>query len=237
MLEEVQLPLVPVYGKLVGYVDILDDVHFEIDFTINSWPVGDWGSIFQCGTANEVRYPGLFIHPDSGVDGAVWEGLYIVVTGVGIMSDHLQLDVNYHVEIDFTQSWWTVVVNGETIRDGESKSSHTVTQSMPCYSGFPHVGAADVTITALLMSTTGTMFPTNNPTPSPTSAPTDDPSPAPTGHPTPAPTRYPTAHLDGHVLSPADYDNLDGVSVQFGAQCRVFLFLIMIQSQSHCLPP
>ena len=184
MLEEVQLPLVPEYGKLVGYADILDDVHFEIDFTINSWPVSNWESIFQCGTAGNVRYPGLYLHPYSGVDGSTAEGLFVQVTGgsgSGLMGDHLQLGVNYHVEIDFTQSWWTVVVNGVTLQNGESKSSHTVTQSMPCYSGFPQHSAADVTITALMMSTTGTMFPTNNPTPSPTSAPTDDPSPAPTG--------------------------------------------------------
>merc|ERR1719242_1961080 len=174
MLKEVQLPLVPVYGAIVGYADILDDIHFEIDFTINSWPVGDWGNIFQCGTANGVRYPGLFIHPQSGIDGAGGEGLLVSVSGGssgGLMGDALELNVLYHVEVDFTQSSWTVVVNGETLRDAVSKSSHTVTQNMQCWSGFPNHDAADVTITALSMTSKSTSFPTTSPSPNPTPSP------------------------------------------------------------------
>ena len=152
-----QLPLVPVYDTIVGYANILDDIHFEIDFTIHSWPSGDWGNIFQCGTANDIRYPGLFIHPDSGIEGDAQEGLYVQVTGgsnAGLMGNALELNVTYHVEVDFTQSSWTVVVNNETLRDAVSKSSHSVSLHMPCYSGFPNHDAADVTITALTMRST-----------------------------------------------------------------------------------
>jgi len=171
VLTEVQLPLVPAYGAIVGYADILDDIHFEIDFTINAWPTTDWFfNVFQCGTNNIERFPGIFT-PRNGND-----GFHISVAGAsgnGLMGGALELNVNYHVEIDFTQSSWTVVVNGETLRNAVSKSSHSVTRNMPCYSGFPYHRPADVTITALTMTSTSTP----NPTPSPTTA---EPTPSPT---------------------------------------------------------
>ena len=171
MLQQVQLPLDPVYNTIIGYVDVLDDMHFEIEFTIHSWPSGDWASIFQCGTANMERYPGLFLHPYSGVDGNSREGLYIEVSDSGssnervggTMGDALDLNVPYHVVIDFTQSWFTVVVNDNTIYDG-AKNEHSVSHAMPCYSGWPQHIAADVTITALNMWSTQTLYPSAMPT-------------------------------------------------------------------------
>ena len=61
------------------------------------------------------------------------------------------------MEVDYTQSWATVVVNGETLYDG-AKNAHPVTHKMPCYSSFPNYDAADVTITALSMSSDSTLF-------------------------------------------------------------------------------
>ena len=168
MLQQEQLPLVPVYDTIIGYVDILDDMHFEIEFTIHSWPSGDWGSIFQCGTANMERYPALFLHPYSGVDGNSREGLYIEVSDSGssservggTMGEALNLNVPYHVVVDFSQSWFTVVVNGRNIYNSV-KNAHSVSHAMPCYSGWPQHIAADVTITTLNMWTTGTLYPTS----------------------------------------------------------------------------
>ena len=159
MLQEVPLPLEPIYNNIIGYADIFDDMHFEIEFTIHSWPSGDWASIFQCGTANMERYPGLFLHPYSGVDGNANEGLYVMVSDGngnnvgGLMGDALDLYIPYHVVVDWTQSWFTVVVNDETLYDG-AKNGHTASPSMPCYSGWPQHIAADVTITALTMWST-----------------------------------------------------------------------------------
>ena len=170
MLQNVDLPLEPTFGSIIGYVDVSDEMYLQIDFTIHSWPSGDWGNIFQCGTENSERYPGLFIHPNSGVDGDVYEGLFVMVNSNdgkwvgGLMGDALSLDTLYHVEVHFTQSWYTVVVNDETLYDG-AKAAHPTTYHMPCYSGFPYHSAADVTITALDMWTTATMYPTLAPEP------------------------------------------------------------------------
>merc|ERR1719242_626291 len=150
-----------------------------------------------CITANGERYPGLFIHPNSGVDGHSKEGLFVSVSGGssgGLMGDALELNTPYHVEVDFTQSSWTVVVNGETLRDAVSKSSHTVTQNMQCWSGFPNHDAADVTITALSMTSKSTSFPTTSPSPNPTTAsPSTDPTASPSTDPTASPSSEPTA--------------------------------------------
>ena len=73
--------MVPKYGTIVGYTDILDEVHFEIEFMIHSWPNHLWGNIFQCGNTSWGGYPALFLHPNSGVDGAAQQGLYVMVSG------------------------------------------------------------------------------------------------------------------------------------------------------------
>ena len=171
MLQNVDLPLEPTFGSIIGYVDVSDEMYLGIEFTIHSWPAGwSWCNIFQCGTADLERYPGLFIHASSGVDGAAFEGLLVVVNSNdgnsvgGLMGDALSLETLYHVEVYFTQSWYTVVVNNETLYDG-AKGAHPTTYHMPCYSGFPYHSAANVTITALDMWTTATMYPTVAPEP------------------------------------------------------------------------
>ena len=162
MLQQVSLPVDPVYDTIIGYVDVLDDMHFEIEFTIHSWPSGDWGNIFQCGTTNMERYPGIFLHPNSGVDGNAKKGLYVEVSDNisnqvgGLMGDALDLNVSYYVVVDFTQSWFTVVVNGDTLYDG-TKNVHSANHMIPCYSSFPQHTAANVTITSLTMWSTATM--------------------------------------------------------------------------------
>ena len=159
MFDQVQLPLIPVFNYTVGYADILDDMNFEIVLSIHSWPQSDdWANIFQCGTLNShwERYPALFIHSDSGIDGDAQQGLYVQVNSNdgnsvgGLMGDALSLETLYHVEVHFTQSWYTVVVNDETLYDG-AKGPHPTTYDMPCFSGYPRKSAADVTITALSM--------------------------------------------------------------------------------------
>lgn len=147
------------YDTIVGYVDILDEVHFEIEFTIHSWPIGDWGNIFQCGNKDDERYPALSLHPNSGVDGNSYEGLYVAVSGDdryvgGIMGDYLKLDISYRVDVVFTQDSFTVIANNEILQDAVYKRTHTVRYNVPCYCSFPDYQAANVTITTLFMTST-----------------------------------------------------------------------------------
>ena len=143
-----QLPIVPKYGNIIGYADILDDVYFEIEFTIHSLPSSDWANIFQCGTENSERYPGLFIHQ---------ERLFVTVTtndgnsAGGLMGSALSLDTLYRVDVHFTQNYYSVAVNDQPLFDGP-KGPHSTTYRVPCYATFPYHKAADITISALSMS-------------------------------------------------------------------------------------
>jgi len=187
MLQDVQLPFNPSADSIIGYVDVLDNMHFEMDFTIQSWPSGTWASIFKCGAGdiNHQRYPGLWLHQNSGVIGAGNEGLYVRVrddivttTKVGSsLGEALHLDTAYHVEVDFTQSWFTVVLNGQTVYDG-AKGVHTLRHRVPCWASTLGHNVADVTITNLAMWSTSSMYPTKAPTPGPTAAPSSAPTAA-----------------------------------------------------------
>jgi len=148
--------ITPVAGQQVGSIDIGDNMHFAMDVTINSFPTGDWASVFQCGTSNSDRWPGIFVHPDSGIEGDSQQGFFVQVTGgssAGSMGDALATGQTYHLDVDYTQNWWVVRVDGETIRS-KSKSAHSTRDSVPCYASasFSH-GNADVLIENLVVST------------------------------------------------------------------------------------
>lgn len=164
MLQDVYLPLQPQWNKLLGYIDVLNDMHFEIEFTIHSWP-SDLGGIIQCGTTDEEGYPVLIVSSNAN------NGLYVMVSDPGtsnggFMGEALELNVTYHVEVNFTQSWLTVVMNGQTLFN-DTKTAHSLHQAMPCYASNQFTSSitpADVTITNLSMWSTSTMYPTAVPT-------------------------------------------------------------------------
>lgn len=163
MLQDVQLPFNPTSDRIIGYVDILDDMHFEMDFVIHSWPSGTWASVFKCGPGedNRQRYPGLWLHRDR-------EGLLVQVMDEdavvgGMRADSLALDTAHHVEVDFTQNWFTMVLNGETLYDDAKDFEHTVRHHVPCWASALWKDVADVTITNLVLSSHSTLFPTPSP--------------------------------------------------------------------------
>ena len=127
--------IVAVGGQQVGSIAIGDNMHFDMDVTINSLPSGDWASVFQCGTSNSDRYPGIFVHPSSGVDGHAQEGFHVKVSGgssAGSMGGALATGQTYHLNVDYTQNWWMVRVDGETLVSA-TKSAHSTRDSVPCY--------------------------------------------------------------------------------------------------------
>jgi len=148
--------ITPVAGKQVGSIAIGDNMHFAMDVTINSLPSSGHASVFQCGTSDGDRYPGIFLHENSDVEGHAKEGFYVAVSGgssAGSMGDALATGQTYHLDVDYAQNWWMVRVDGETIVS-ESKSAHSTRDSVPCYASanFGH-GNADVLIENLVVST------------------------------------------------------------------------------------
>merc|ERR1712242_272041 len=121
--------------NIIGFVDILDEMHFEMDFTINAWPTWNgWGGIFQCGSTSDDRYPLVMIEQESPSlgfytwfrDGAGYSTKGGYSGGVG-----LELNAAYHLEIDFTQSELIVSLDGVVVVQ-KAKSPHNLHSQVPC---------------------------------------------------------------------------------------------------------
>lgn len=165
LLEEVG-PLQVNEGQSIGAVPIFDDMHFEMNFTLHSWPSSNWANIFSCGLAAKERYPLMMIHKTR-------QKLYVqfrdgAASGTGtkttspIFGDALELNMEYHVDIDFTQSDLTVMMDGEIVAY-RTKSAHSLHDQMPCWASSEWWDYGDVTISNLLITTTSTAEPEAEP--------------------------------------------------------------------------
>jgi len=147
-------------GERIGAVDIVDDMQFEMDIVINSWPTG-WGNIFSCGEEKTDRYPLVMIHKLSGDVGAYQEGFFVqfrdgadgTPTNPTFMGDALELNVPYHLEIELTQSRFLVLLDGKPIFDG-AKEPHSHHDQVPCWASSDGFPAGDVTISNVLITST-----------------------------------------------------------------------------------
>merc|ERR1712129_381409 len=120
--------LVPVQGSdPLFYVDIADNMVFSMDIIINSFPSG-WASIFGCGTTNQIRMPGIWIHPSSDDEGG--RGFHIAFSTKDIwnanadkITPQLTTGTKYNLVIKVTQSTIQIVVNGDIVTD-EAHAEH-----------------------------------------------------------------------------------------------------------------
>merc|ERR1712242_323085 len=121
--------------NIIGFVDILDEMHFEMDFTISAWPTWNgWGGIFQCGSTSNDRYPLVMIEQESPSLGFyTWfrDGAGYSTKGGYSGGDGLELNTAYHLEIDFTQSELIVSLDGVVVVQ-EAKSPHNLHSQVPC---------------------------------------------------------------------------------------------------------
>jgi len=121
--------------NIIGFVDILDEMHFEMDFTISAWPTWNgWGGIFQCGSTSDDRYPLVMIEQESPSLGFyTWfrDGAGYSTKGGYSGGDGLELNTAYHLEIDFTQSELIVSLDGVVVVQ-KAKSPHNLHSQVPC---------------------------------------------------------------------------------------------------------
>ena len=162
-------PLTPSNGSIVTYLDILDAVcsfclclrvpitfdvpicfwyfssnqmHFEMDIEVHSFP-DEIANVFHCGSKTEA-FPIVFVN-----------GTGNRVLAVGIRASDISyrghysnvtIGVTNHIEIDISQGWFKVQVNGAIVID-RSKSQHSTTNNVSCYVSSPHWQSADSTVT------------------------------------------------------------------------------------------
>lgn len=145
----------PSQGTIIGFIDILDEMHIEMDIVIHSFP-SNWASIIHCTPGeNSVRLPGVFIHANS----ATTMGFYPVFSNDGDRnyfkqtSDALVIGETYHFEMDITQSTYKVTVNGVVKADDVVQPHNTyMLENITCYASNPWWDAANVTISNLFIT-------------------------------------------------------------------------------------
>ena len=148
-------PLTPIDGHRIGYVDLTDEMHFEMDIKVNSIPSSDLCNVIYL-------YPvfRIFIHPSSGQQGGTVQGFYLRYptgtsdTGIYV-GDALVAGQTYHLEVDVTQNWVRIQIDGE-IEIDSSKVSHTTKEDLPLYvsDGQPPCNA---TVANIIISSGGYM--------------------------------------------------------------------------------
>jgi len=205
----------PSRDKVIGSIDIVDEMHFELDIEVHSLGSGGWHNILHstptggncCGAG--TRMPAIFMHSSNSPS----RGFYVMFgnsqNGDPWIWTHNEAGAvvaggNYHVTIDVNQTWITVTVNGETVQD-ESKPSHPTYQGSKVYGSDPWYNAADATVTNLLVGNGPAPPPTEQPSIDPTPSPTDEPTTEPSAEPTFEPTEEPTRdcsvfHIDEFLM-------------------------------------
>ena len=145
----------PSRDTIIGYIDILDEMHIEMDIVIHSFP-SVWCNIIHC-TSGEitVRLPAISMSQYSGTT----LGFLPVFSNDGDDNqfeptyDALVIGETYHLEMDITQSTHKVTLNGEVKTDIVKNTHHTyIMENITCYASDPWYDAANVTISNLIIS-------------------------------------------------------------------------------------
>ena len=150
-------PFKPSMGSIIGYIDVLDSMHIELDVIIHSFPDA-WANIIQCTTGNNhPRIPGILIHPTS----ATTMGFAVKFSNDGdenygpSTGGALVAGTNYHLEIDISQGTHKVTVNGIVVVNELEVGPHALYSNVMCYASDPWHPAADVTISNLYVAKSG----------------------------------------------------------------------------------
>ena len=143
----------PSKNKVIGHIDILDEMHIEMDVLIHSFP-GGWASVFHCTPGdNYPRVPGIWLHPNSK-SGMGFHLKFSNNGGTNYGPDtggNFVAGETYHVEIDITQGTHKVTINGE-VKVNQNVQHHAKYSNVKCYAGDPWYAAADVTLSNIIIS-------------------------------------------------------------------------------------
>merc|ERR1719474_2316095 len=146
----------PTKGNVLTYIDIVDEMHFEMDITIHSFP-SSWASILHCSDANYPRLPGIWIHPNSDTNVGFrvkWSNADNINYGPNT-GEALVAGQTYQLEMDIAQGYLKVTVDGVIKHEASGLASHSTYEDLVCYASDPWYDAADVTISNLLIGIPG----------------------------------------------------------------------------------
>jgi len=151
----------PSAGTVIGHIDIEDEMHYEMDIEIHSFENTGSTSYMniihasatggQCCSPGD-RVPAIQLHDTNSAK----NGFKVrFISDDGTQGDWTKVGLEvgeiYHLEIDVTQSWMTVHQDGVTVYSA-AKGNHQNYEDVPVYASLDHHGAADVTISNLIIA-------------------------------------------------------------------------------------
>ena len=123
-------PITVEAGKVMGSVEVYDEMHFSMDVTINSIPTDGATHVLLCGNSDLDRNPTIFLTTSS-------QFLVKLSDGSWHWSGDVAAGKTYHLDVDYTQNWWTLRVD-EVIVSSASKSTHTSGGTKSLWTTFTH---------------------------------------------------------------------------------------------------
>eukprot|EP01084_Bolivina_argentea_P173417 300362_1 len=149
----------PLSSNIIGYVDILDEVHITFDIIIHSWRADDWQNILRIGETENLRFPAIFIWKQyqtfqftfSEPNGN-WNPVFNADT------NFTTLGAIYHINFYRSQTKHTIYVNNAVLLDVIAPS-HQIVFNQPIYLCVDWTDCADATISNLTIMTKNTPEP------------------------------------------------------------------------------
>ena len=137
-------------GRKLGEIDIGQNMMYSMEITVNSIPTG-WASIFHCGSANTIRQPGIWLHPESDDQGATYTGFHISYSTTTNYNPwvnptpHVQIGQKYELKIVIQDGYLRIYLDGVEVH-AEGGNIHNILEDEPCFAGDPWYEGADVLI-------------------------------------------------------------------------------------------
>ena len=132
-------PFSAVNNDSIGTIDIYDEMHYEFEITLYEYPNDTLYKVVHCGNAGTARWPliGVWDRSDN-TSTAQFHIKYSSVTnmnepyGVSVVGDPISLNTAYQIEIDVTQSWWWIHIDGVEVFNG-SIDNHLLWTDQTCW--------------------------------------------------------------------------------------------------------
>lgn len=148
----------------IGNIDISDNMTYRMDITIHSFPNSDeeWYDLFQCSQGIDIwtRVPLIAIHYTADDIAGDLPGFHIRYSTVSdwnhpadvlSMGDTLVKDQTYHIEMQISQQWFHVWIDGVDVYSA-NKSQHTLYSNITCWARAPYWPyTPNVTLTNILI--------------------------------------------------------------------------------------
>lgn len=121
----------PIANNIIGYMDVLDEIHISFDFYLYSFVSTGWANILHISNYSDKRYPSFYI---KGPD----ENLQFSMSRITNWNTHLNygpvtLNTWHHIESHVTQTSHIMYYDGIQVLNVNTVDSHRIVFNQPIY--------------------------------------------------------------------------------------------------------